>query len=701
MDLYSSMRLVSDGTLQTVLLSFEYTSRNEVHVYIDGLEKTTGWSWADSTGKTIRFDEPVPADSVVLFRRLTKLNEVPYIFGEAAGSRGYSEFSAYTVDFNFDFVLRASQDALDSFTLSGATAEAAEMWAKRSEQSALRSDANANAAAANAARADQRALEAGSSATASANSASASAASATEAKGYRDTAGTHASTAGTRAGEASASAAAADTSATNSANSAAASQTSRLASESARNQAQASATAAGNSASAALSSQNAAAGSATAANSSAAASQTARVGAETARAGAQTSETKAKEWADNDRNVPVEPGKFSAKHWAQVAQDIGDLNLYLKKTEVGTAAYANLTQNDQDARPGRVLQTGDLGSGSHYVVNMDFNDLPETFPYSGNLPVLIHEDSPNQPPNPGFYHVQQFLVGGSGGNITQLVIPHYQGVGYIHYRTRYDNVWSRWVRVWDNDNIAPITSSTDLIPGRLLTNNQGWMGLGGMGIDLAGKTDAQTEWRQSYFFRRGASGGDSPYPTDVSGIMMAYMSSGTQFAASIAGTRAFLYSNGGPLVEFLTTHNILPGTGASTTLPMSQKAVTDELDKKVEVIASGTNAVGSWVKLSDGTMYTFNTRSIVLAGVVWAVGDGISFLAMSGVSEFPAEFLPETTPEVIATLTDNDVSTRSAYLSAYTVLNTGLTGIYTTSPKTGVGDSGAVRLRVWARGVWR
>lgn len=257
-ELYSSLQLVSDGTLQSVTLTFPYTSREEIHVFLDGLEADSGWGWSGPTGETIEFDSPVPAGVRVLIRRITKIDEVPYIFGPAAGSRGYAEFSAFTVDYNFDFMKRANQDALDSFTLSGTTAEAAELWAKRAEVSANQAEASAVSSAASAGRAEVSETAAALSATQSSSSASASLA----------------------------------------------------------------------------------------------------------------SELKAKKWADNDLNVPVEPGKFSAKHWALIAQDIGDLTQYLKKSDLMDPAqatniieYKGRTQFEKNSDIVSVKDYGAIGDG--------------------------------------------------------------------------------------------------------------------------------------------------------------------------------------------------------------------------------------------------------------------------------------------------------------------------------------------------
>ena len=56
--------------------------------------------------------------------------------------------------------------------------------------------------------------------------------------------------------------------------------------------------------------------------------ETAETNAETAETGSQAAQTaseaardKAQEWADNAKDVDVEPGQYSAKHWAEVAQE--------------------------------------------------------------------------------------------------------------------------------------------------------------------------------------------------------------------------------------------------------------------------------------------------------------------------------------------------------------------------------------------
>jgi hypothetical protein len=65
----------------------------------------------------------------------------------------------------------------------------------------------------------------------------------------------------------------------------------------------------------------AAATSATNAANSAAAAATSATNAASSATAAQNSQNKAQQWAENPYNVPVDPGQYSAKHWAIVAQN--------------------------------------------------------------------------------------------------------------------------------------------------------------------------------------------------------------------------------------------------------------------------------------------------------------------------------------------------------------------------------------------
>lgn len=110
---------------------------------------------------------------------------------------------------------------------------------------------------------------------------------------------------------------------------------------------------------AAASSASGAAGSASTAATQAGLSSTARSGAETARTGSETARDKAQQWADENEDVPVESGKFSAKHWAAKAAAYvagvalppigpGDVGKTLSVTESGTWGIKSITKTDID-----------------------------------------------------------------------------------------------------------------------------------------------------------------------------------------------------------------------------------------------------------------------------------------------------------------------------------------------------------------
>ena len=166
------------------------------------------------------------------------------------------------------------------------------------------------------------ATDAAASAQAAANSAGAASASATSAGASATTAATQAGQASASATAAAASASAASTSELNAAASATAAgtsatdaATSEQAASNSATAASASATSAGTSATTATTQADQASASATDAAASANAASSAKTAAEAAR-------DKAQAWADANENVPVEAGRYSAKHWAARAEQI-------------------------------------------------------------------------------------------------------------------------------------------------------------------------------------------------------------------------------------------------------------------------------------------------------------------------------------------------------------------------------------------
>lgn len=330
---YSTQEAVSDGTLTQLMVTIDFKSRDNVYVFFDGVEYPERWEWASPSTDTILFHDPVPEGQTVLVRRLTDMDEVPFIFGEGSGATGNSQFSHVTVDENFDFFKRATQDSMDSFRLTGASAEQAEFWARRAEDAEGQALGHRNSAAASASSASTSASNAASSAVAAGiaeqgalaaqsgaqSSASAAASSASTASGHEDAAAVSASAALDSQNAAATSASSAASSAS-SASSSATTATNR-------------ATSAANSATAAATSATQSSGFRDQSQGYANDSQIASTASQTARTGAEAARDRAQEWASNPEDVPVVPGEYSALHWAEKAREFAGGGDYLEKSQ--------------------------------------------------------------------------------------------------------------------------------------------------------------------------------------------------------------------------------------------------------------------------------------------------------------------------------------------------------------------------------
>lgn len=105
----SNQRVVSDGTLTTLDISFDYFDQSEIEVYFDSVEQPPGggaWMWGSN--RNILFIPAVPAGVEVLLQRKTDASAVRHAF-----SRG-SAFRADTLDENFKQVLHIAQEAVES-----------------------------------------------------------------------------------------------------------------------------------------------------------------------------------------------------------------------------------------------------------------------------------------------------------------------------------------------------------------------------------------------------------------------------------------------------------------------------------------------------------------------------------------------------------------------------------------------------------
>jgi len=318
MDLHSTVRFTSDGTVKEVDLTYKVYEDDNVRVYFDGEEILGGWALElETTPQKVIFDEVIPDGVNGLIRRATDMREIPHVFHFTGNVKGGAEFNARNMDENFDKMRRGIEDAMDSFELVGINVEAAvdanlaadraeaaaedaeqsyqntlaydqqgEMWKNQAKGYAedaqgylvvVESDANRAEAAANAAEASELA-----------------------AKSARDVAVGAASDA--------------ETSENNAAGSASAAQ-------SYAQSAQSQANAALNHSEAAETYKQDAASSASAASQSASNAAGSAGAAQAARNVAEAHRDKAKEWASNPEDVVVQDGQYSAYHWAQKAQE--------------------------------------------------------------------------------------------------------------------------------------------------------------------------------------------------------------------------------------------------------------------------------------------------------------------------------------------------------------------------------------------
>ena len=161
---------------------------------------------------------------------------------------------------------------------------------------------------------------------------------ASEASASASSASTSASTATTKASEASVSASNASTSASNASTSASIATTKA-------SEAGTSASIATTKASEATSSASSASTSASSASASASTATTKAGEANTSAINALASENKAKKWADENEDVEVEPGKYSAKHWANKASDIVGAGLINDASPSTSTVYSSSKTN--------------------------------------------------------------------------------------------------------------------------------------------------------------------------------------------------------------------------------------------------------------------------------------------------------------------------------------------------------------------
>lgn len=186
---------------------------------------------------------------------------------------------------------------------------------------------------------------------------------------------------------------------------------------------------------------------------------------------ASTSEDLAQQWASEAEDVEVEPGLFSAYHWAQKAQNFGDPNAFqitadqtsdtreldqwaaaiiaaqqsandavarsnhtgtqtlATISDAGTAASKDVTTSATDPTDGRVLKVGDFGLGA--------KGTPSVSPASGDIGTGFFQFSSGSSPFPSGkagYGVFASRFGGASEQSGQLLFTDNNSQIYVRKR---------------------------------------------------------------------------------------------------------------------------------------------------------------------------------------------------------------------------------------------------------------------------
>jgi len=121
---YSIQKLVSDGTLSTIVLGVQYLQRNDIYLRIGGVETPqsgapSGYTWSFLDNNTIRVLPVVPAGVEVVVYRRTDLDTMYNIYSQNA------QFDESTIDENNQQLLYIAQEYFEQ-GIPGASIEALE-----------------------------------------------------------------------------------------------------------------------------------------------------------------------------------------------------------------------------------------------------------------------------------------------------------------------------------------------------------------------------------------------------------------------------------------------------------------------------------------------------------------------------------------------------------------------------------------------
>src|SRR5882762_4378340 len=109
---FSNQVVVSDGTLQTIILSIAFFDKTEIAVYRNGvlLTVTTDYIWA--TSNSIQFPVAQALGVEIRLKRTTDISEMRHIFSEGA------QFTNQTLDEDNTQLLHIAQESREGLDIA-------------------------------------------------------------------------------------------------------------------------------------------------------------------------------------------------------------------------------------------------------------------------------------------------------------------------------------------------------------------------------------------------------------------------------------------------------------------------------------------------------------------------------------------------------------------------------------------------------
>ena len=160
--------------------------------------------------------------------------------------------------------------------------------------------------------------------------------------------------------------------------------------------------------------------------------------------------------------------------------DLGNVSSARGNLGLGTAATSNVTTNESDVTPGRVLRVGGLGAPNdanyrHFSTgassdSQDFN----TITGRGLFASVVRGDAPNGPGGARYFYV--VVLQFSAGTVTQIAYPYSTTLlnRDVYVRTCYAGTWHSWSRML-TDAATGLTHAAKVggIQSGSVTNNVG------------------------------------------------------------------------------------------------------------------------------------------------------------------------------------------------------------------------------------